>query len=194
MKYLKLFLTVMLFQQIVGCTVSHDFGPYQGKVVDLDTQEPIEGAVVFIKFLVRASSLGGESGYFGDAVETLTDKNGEFYIQTKRLSFTKRSLSEIGDHWDEHGYIIIFKPGYGAFPRHPKSQPRDNPFYLKPPQQSVTIQLPKLHSIDERKENMPMDPFPDVPEDKGLNLLRLKCIERVLIGLPPTKYCSKGDK
>ncbi|SPD74469.1 putative Lipoprotein [uncultured Desulfobacterium sp.] len=193
MKYLKLLLTVMLCQQMLGCTKTHEFGPYQGKVVEVDTLKPIEGAVVFIRFLIRAPGLGGESGYSADAVETLTDKNGEFCIPIQKLSFTKRSLSQIDHHWDEYSPIIIFKPGYGAFPRHKKSGP-GNPFYPKVPQKPVTIQLPKLYTIEERKENLPSDPDFRIPDDKKMNLLQLTCIERVLIGLKPTKYCSGSDK
>ncbi|SPD74471.1 putative Lipoprotein [uncultured Desulfobacterium sp.] len=194
MKYLKFLLIVMLCQQIVGCTKTHEFGPYQGKVVERDTLKPIEGAVVFIEFLIRAPGLGGESGYFGDAVETLTDKNGEFYIPIQKTTFTKRSLTQLGHHWDEDGYVIIFKPGYGTFPWHKNSAPTFSPTYSIPPKQYVTIQLPKLHSIEERKRNMHFSTGLGVPNDKKMNLLRLECIERKRIGLEPTVNCCEDEK
>jgi hypothetical protein len=58
---------------LTGC-VSID-GPYTGKVIDAETNLPIEGAVVdgawYKKFI------GGGSEYY-DSSEVVTDKNGEF--------------------------------------------------------------------------------------------------------------------
>ncbi len=188
MKYLYVFCLIILCQLLVGCTISHEFGPYQGKVVDKETLKPLKGAVVHIVFLTEFGySPGGAVSHYADAVETLTDKNGEFYIPVHKLT-----LFRMFHGWEEFGHVIIFLPGYGAFPRHKESVPKYSPTYSIPPEEYVTIQLPKLHTIEERKRNMPSAGF--FPEDKQMNLLRLKCIERVLVGLKPTKYCGKDVK
>ena len=66
---------------LAGCTISRDYGPYKGKVVDTETNKPIEGAVVFIRFYTDVyGSLGGPSPKFADSIEVLTDAKGEFEI------------------------------------------------------------------------------------------------------------------
>lgn len=80
-------------------------GPYKGKVIDLETGNPIEGAVVaatwelyILHFIPR----------FGDAKETVTDKNGEFILPK---AFTLWPFSELRNF-----HFIIFKPGYLSYP------------------------------------------------------------------------------
>jgi len=83
----------------------HSAGPYKGKVVDLETGEPIEGAVV-------AGVWGLEFGFtkgFCDAKEVLTDKRGEFTLP-KAWCFDPSPFAGIGEH------IIVFKPGYLGYP------------------------------------------------------------------------------
>ena len=52
-------------------------GPYKGKVVNLDTGDAIEGAVVAGSWTLEVMS---HVPTFCDARETLTDKNGEFVL------------------------------------------------------------------------------------------------------------------
>jgi len=84
-------LLILMFQ--TGClyAVRYD-GPYKGKVVDKETREPIEGAVVLGTWGVYHFSPGGGSNTFYDAKEAVTDKNGEFMIPGQGL----RILSSVG--------------------------------------------------------------------------------------------------
>jgi len=75
-------------------------GPYEGKVVDVQTGKPIEGAVVHGKWVKR--HLGGGTDYY-DSYEMLTDKEGNFKIPGKGLLV----LSEI-----EELHFTLFKAGY----------------------------------------------------------------------------------
>jgi hypothetical protein len=61
-----------------GCVtyVGYD-GPYEGKIIDKDTRQPIEGVVVHGTWY-RAHPLSGSSYY--DSKEVLTDKDGKFKI------------------------------------------------------------------------------------------------------------------
>jgi hypothetical protein len=82
---------------------------FRGRVIDAETKQPIEGAVVVILYYKRSTfdlNPGGTSSYVTKAKETLTDKNGEFYFP---------SYSEL--MWlneDVGARFIFFKPGYMA--------------------------------------------------------------------------------
>jgi hypothetical protein len=78
-------------------------GPFNGRVVDQDTGQPIEGAVVFVEWHIKHMMVA-ES--FFDAKEVLTDKDGHFFIP-KNWSFNPwRNIVM-------NSQIIIFKAGYG---------------------------------------------------------------------------------
>ncbi len=54
---------------------------FRGKVIDTETKEPIEGAVVVVVYEKHVYGLG--TGGYSTVVkvkETLTDKNGEFFF------------------------------------------------------------------------------------------------------------------
>jgi len=106
----KLCLTIAVFFLITTNVMGADFlyhsdGPYRGKVVDLETGEPIEGAVVAGAWVLEFNFTP-----FCDAKETVTDKNGEFLLP-KASCFTLWPLAQMG-RLD----IIVFKPGYLGFP------------------------------------------------------------------------------
>ncbi len=77
-------------------------GPFQGCVVDADTMEPIEGAVVLVEWYKRRIT----SPVFYDAEEVLTDSKGAFYIPEK-WSWSPWTNLVLDSS------IIIFKAGYG---------------------------------------------------------------------------------
>lgn len=78
-------------------------GPYEGKVIDADTGEPIQGAVVLGVWYRIHPNVAGWNSEFYDAVETATDKNGNFQIKGLGPLF----ISNI----DEMN-MVIFKVGY----------------------------------------------------------------------------------
>lgn len=166
-RYSIFFLVIVTF-----VAIAHIYGPYTGKVVDLETGEPIEGAAVLMVFYTE--TFFAVSSY-GDAVETLTDSKGEFRIPWY-LALTFRPLYS----WEPHGYVTIFKPGYGAYPGHDDSKPLFMPNGTLPENEYVTIRLPRLKTIEERRRNT-VSP-PDIPERKMRNLLRLESEERVNLG------------
>ena len=90
---------------------------YKGKIIDADTNEPIEGVVVVALYNTR-SIIGGPAGLLYHTIhakEVLTDKNGEFVIPT----YTTMMGPNSKEHRTE---FIIYKPGYG---RYPIGRPRD---------------------------------------------------------------------
>ena len=55
-------------------------GPWRGKVIDAETKEPIEGAVVLAVWHRNYRTPAGDNAYFYEAKEVLTNKEGRFEI------------------------------------------------------------------------------------------------------------------
>ena len=168
---------------VTFCTFSRVYGPFFGKVVDAETGEPIEGAVVLIGIYTKSSSVGGWVWSFADAMETLTDSEGKFFIPSKRVN-KFRGMS----FWDRNCKITIFLPGYGAYPDHPEaysSWKYKRSRYI-PEKKQVSYYLPKLSTIEERKKNLSNILYPiGTPNEKMTNFRRLESEERVVVGLKP---------
>jgi len=101
-KCIIIFFTVLIL--LPGCVYAVRVdGPYEGKVIDADTGEPIEGVVILgVWYTSQFSPAGGVSNFY-DARETMTDKNGEFSIPGMGL----RVLSNL-----QPMDALIFKAGY----------------------------------------------------------------------------------
>ncbi len=80
---------------------------FKGKVIDAETLEPIEGAVVVAIYSVKAF----EDIDIADVQETLTDNNGEFTIPGN-IFFHPWPPSFGG----KKTRFIVYKPEYGAYP------------------------------------------------------------------------------
>lgn len=84
---------------------------FKGKVIDAETKEPIEGAVVVVVYY-KHSLISGPGGGYTSVVkikEALTDKNGEFYFPSYTTLIQPNSI-------EDDARFIIYKPGYGNFP------------------------------------------------------------------------------
>lgn len=186
MKKIKIILVIMTFTAMVlGCTITHKFGPFMGKVVDADSGEPIEGVVVLIAFSIEISSVGGTVYSFADAVEMLTDAQGEFKFALKRVN-----LFKVMSSWSDDHQVSIFKPGYGAYPGHFQaySSWKHKHSRIIPENEYITYYLPKLATIEEKKKNLFNVPGPaGIPNDKMPILHRLISEERVNVGLKSYK-------
>ncbi len=93
---------------------------FKGKVIDAETKEPIEGAVVVVMYHKTSMGIAESYSVIINVRETLTDKNGEFYIPSYTTPIQPLS-------WENMANFIIFKPGYGNFPAYQKV-----PFGIKP--------------------------------------------------------------
>lgn len=112
-KSIIIFLAVMIISVFFFVFSSHaDFlyskPEFRGRVIDSETKEPIEGAVVVVLYYKRPliGSPAGVSSYVFHARETLTDSKGEFYFPSYSsvLLFTE----------DRGVRFIFYKPGYMA--------------------------------------------------------------------------------
>ncbi len=183
---LKIIILVIVILQ-TSCAITHKYGPYYGKLIDAETKEPIEGAAVLAVFYTKTWGLTVERSEYIDAIEVLTDKNGEFKIPAKRI-ITVRVLHG----WDWHGYFTIFKPGYGCYPDHKDVKPMFVPNGALPVEEYVPIELPRLRASEERLRNQSCFPV-SIPDEKMRKLIELNNIERVNLGLKPT-HIQKEEK
>lgn len=150
MKNIIIFIAVILTSIFLIIPV-YGAGPWKGRIVDIETKEPIEGAVVVaVWYRVWRTPAGGVSEYY-EIQEILTDKEGDFempsYIPINLLPI----LSYI-----KGPEFIIFKPGYRSLSgRHLEENIIDNPsefdregimYKLSP----GLIELPKLKTREER--------------------------------------------
>lgn len=86
-----------------SCYAARIDGPYRGRVIDAETREPIEGVVVLGTWDRETPTVAGAVHKFYDAVETVTDKNGEFEIKGLGVLVMSNIIPM---------EILIFKSGY----------------------------------------------------------------------------------
>lgn len=174
---ITVFIILIMLPLSIGCGVIKRYPAYYGRVIDAETKEPLEGAAVLVVYYTEQPSPGGPVMSYREAQETVTDKDGEFTIPA--LTITNFKFLHF---FVQYSYITIFKPGYGAYPRHKDVKPRSFPA-----NKHVTIELPKLKTREERLLNYGCYPSDDVPEKKYENLFRLIQEERKALGLKPRK-------
>lgn len=143
-------------------------GPYRGRVFDPATGRPIEGAAVLAVWRT-------ESGLFvphpiesvHDAKETVTDAQGNFTLEgTKNVTLNPTFRVKTPE-------VLVFKPGYRV---------HRGPLLVEEDPLSLPLRL--LRTKEERLENLTRL-FVDAPSTRFPNLLRLKDVERVNLGLKP---------
>ena len=98
------FVTSIAIWILLGCAsaIRYD-GPYEGRVIDAETGEPIEDVIVLGKWDREYITPGGAVHEYYDARETVTDKNGEFSIPGKGLLLAS-NITPMD--------VLIFKAGY----------------------------------------------------------------------------------
>jgi len=83
-------------------------GPFEGRVVDAETLQPIQGAVVFVEWMRSHITVAGDVPKFYDAAEVLTDETGHFRIK-KKWSLNPWT------NWMLGANVVIYKAGYREF-------------------------------------------------------------------------------
>ncbi len=200
-KILLGFLTIIL---LFNCSAVFAAGPWKGKVIDIETKEPLDGAVVLAVWERVYRTPAGDNSYFYEAKEVLTDKEGRFEIP----AYTPINLLPLISYM-RGPHFIIFKPAYlsiewwheeyfleGSTKKAVELPEREKTFRIS----ANLLELPKLKTREERIKVLPSIPgvFYEsgfsgklrrvVPEEKIKNLIRLLNIEEKELGLEPTKY------
>ncbi len=158
---------------------------FEGKVIDGATKQPIEGAVVLAVYYRSTTTIAGSNHYPFDAQETLTDKKGEFKIPSKTVQSEEVSGKP-------KAKIIIFKPGYGAFPEHRLTKAVGENKSWPPPEKHVVYELSELKTREERKENVVyIRRHTEIPYSRRNNYWEIINEERSNLGLPPNTMTEK---
>jgi hypothetical protein len=150
--------------------------PFEGKVIDAETKEPISWAAVLAVYYGEYPTIAGANTYAIDAQETLTDEKGEFSIAELKEWF--------GDHpgTPVEANLIIFKPGYGAFPHHRGSRAVGENKSWPTPKKYIVYELAKLKTRQERDDNLMFIKPIGVPYQKMKDLVRYINQERKSLG------------
>ena len=134
-------------------------GPWKGKVMDVETKEPLEGAVVLAVWERVYRTPYGPSSYFYEAKEVVTNKGGVFEVP----SYTPINLLPIISNM-RGPLFTIFKPGYGSVngmalggyftgkAQEEQDFNLDGKRYRYAP---GVIELPRLKTMEERKRGQP---------------------------------------
>ena len=165
------------------------FYVYQGKVIDADTKAPIDGAVVVASWREERPTPAGPTSRLKDVRETLTDKNGEWFIRGARgerlgpstlLSYVTSFFTGFmwGTYTTERPEFIVFKPGYCSWPAGLGIDACREKMKTYDPNHSNNIggvvELPKLTDREDRERNLPgTEGFSREFDKKQLNFLRL---------------------
>ena len=157
--------------------VIYPYGYYHGQIIDKETRQPIEGAAVLAVYSVSWGTPAGSVRHEVTAQETLTDEDGKFYIPRKLIVATGILV--------EHGNteFVVFKPGYAVFPagKGATSMP-DNGRWIHE-KEFTMVELPRLKTIEERKDNLMFSEYYDIEPRKKQHLLKLIREERRNVGL-----------
>ena len=158
-----------------GFAVIRKDGPYEGKVIDVDTGEPIEGIVVLGVWYKENPGPGGAVSEYYDAMETVTDKNGEFKIDGLGLLIMSNVIPMD---------VLIFKAGYeyesglwSALKKYAKK--------IKWEGDKAIIPLKKLTMEERKKELGPPSPPHKAPKGKIRLMLNEINKDRAEQGLGP---------
>ena len=167
-----------------GFSIIRYDGDYRGSVIDAETGEPIEGAVVLGVWYKEVPTVAGPKRSYYDARETVTDKNGEFSIPGKGLIV----LSNL-----EPMSATIFKAGYNYEVVSWSALFRELHEEIKWEDDKPIITLKKLTMEERRKRGSPPDPPTKASKDKVIHMLKEINKDRIDRGLPPRKIWG-GDK
>lgn len=167
---------LLLFLPAACYPIRYD-GPYEGRVVDAETEKPMEGVVVLGVWYKEASTVAGAVSSYYDAAETVTDKNGDFKISGKGLKI----LSNVGVM-----NVLIFKAGYEYMGMWTWEAFKEDELLKKKirwEEKRVIVPLKKL-TMEERKEQGPPS-RPSIPVEQMRKLSIEINKERIDIGLTP---------
>ncbi len=169
----------LMFTSVTGCFghLVYPSDTYRGQVIDAETKEPLVGAVVLAIWYREAPGLGGHGPAedYHDALEVLTDAQGEFTVPAKT------HLTAIGKIREPE--LVIYYPGYGYYNGF-QVRPTDKEIIAAYKQRFFHVELRKLKTREEKLRNLDARPA-RVPIEKMLNLTKLLNVEATSLGLSP---------
>ena len=198
-----IFIGLILILLLIVMFVHASDRTYQGRVIDAETKEPIEGAVVVVSWWEEKGAFLGSLERLKDVKETLTDRDGKWSIigpESDKEKIVRGMLSAIAIIWAirDPGFII-FKPGYCSWPEGFSTDAYKDK--IKPGgsgqiTEGKTIELPRLTNREDRLKAFNLGPIRSSSDDpkikkkflkKQLEYLRLLDEENRNLGLSEYK-------
>lgn len=161
-----------------GCAMVHHYDAIEGKVVDLDTGEPLEGAAVHASYYTTFYNMIDPTSWYLNSQETVTDDKGDFVIPSQ-FAFAFRPMNL----FDDYVNIIIFKPGYSCFGNSMTPVPNVLNGRLDSNKKSL-VGLPQLKSFEERRMSTYCTPSDGMATRDFPLLIKLLNQECAAIGIP----------
>jgi hypothetical protein len=182
-KLLKYILAgVVILVCLIGVFHFADAKTFKGRVIDADTKEPIEGAVVVAYWYKARDTIAGESTTLKDVKECLTDKNGEWSISgPKGRPHNPNPLFSLftSTYYTREPQFIVFKPGYCSLPKGFSIDACRNRIKMIGDKdegigEGGTLELPKLTKREDRLRDIPTPDYGDSETDwnKSVGLLK----------------------
>jgi hypothetical protein len=190
-KLLKYILAgVVILVCLIGVFHFADAKTFKGRVIDADTKEPIEGAVVVAYWYKARDTIAGESTTLKDVKECLTDKSGEWSISgPKGRPHNPNPLFSLftGSYYTREPQFIVFKPGYCSWPNGSHIEACKGKMKFSgsfETSEGGTFEFPKLTSIEDRIRAQSLQlPLGPGALDKMKELIRLMNEEGRRLGL-----------
>ena len=173
--YIFLFLFFGFFSRQLGASV------FTGQVVDAETGEPLEGAVVAVVwYRYPVIYLMDPVPVFHQAVEAVSDASGKFSIDTSYASFPFRFESR---------NTVVFKPGYRPILNYLSAYNDSRPVF-----QARQLKMVKIKAMQEMMKFTTAGDlkfstcYPEsssycVPESRIKNLLHVLRLQRRILGV-----------
>ena len=163
----------------LGAQAEEVWGPFRGKVIDVETGQPLPGAVVFADWLERWNALVETHTRFYEAREVLTGPDGTFEIpRLPRPLWPFRRIDSPS--------VRVFAPGYA-----------EHRWIVTPPTGEALIDptVIEMRRPMTRKERLDAldraSPSTDVPLEKKCLLRHAENVERQDLGFGPLPECAK---
>lgn len=173
----KILLSIFAFLCLGGCvTYFGTDGPYEGRIIDAETRQPIEGAVVHGTWVKSHPGPGGASSTYFDSKEVLTDKEGRFKIEGVGLLIMSNM---------EEMEINAFKAGYTQVHSYWTGLKIDSAAvqFVEWEGKKVVIKLQRM-TMEERIKRSVYFPGGDVPAKNKRLLIRESNKEMIELGYP----------
>jgi hypothetical protein len=181
---------------VLFSVVGNYTGPWEGRILDINTGEPIEGAVVLAVWRTKTAAIIDYTHSVHGATEAVTDARGYFHIPQYNPVNYLPGISQTNGP-----YIQIYKPGYLFLDRiNPMKLKRDvtnkdsTDGLNKSQELNLTyrvsaniIELPKLPdlSLDEKNKYLLVTRPNDVPAEKMVNFTKALNEARASLGYSP---------